>query len=210
MVIVNEKIFEGFRNKIRDKNTSSEDLQKILKKLGMEISNRIIEKYFISDRHIVTPIGESCFGSYICVPKVAVITTKDDYSYFGAGFIDSFENVVSGYMDFNGRRGAEALSSPIRNLVLPDASNVDTLIIAKSVLATGCTAIALAKKAVEKYNPRLVIFASVFYSNQGVMEINNEFKNADFFLFGEADNIRKDGMLIPGIGDIDKRLSSIA
>jgi len=49
-------------------------------------------------------------------------------------------------MDFGGLRGPEALTSQIRAIDLPEIKRgqfVETLIIAKSVLATGCTAIHL-------------------------------------------------------------------
>ena len=84
----------------------------------------------------------------------------------------------------------------------------DSVIIAKSVLATGCTAISLTRKAVEMYNPRNVIIASIFYSDIGIAEMLNEISTAQIFTFGKADSLDENGMLIPGVGNLDQRLNA--
>lgn len=84
---------------------------------------------------------------------------------------------------------------------------VDTVIIAKSVLATGCTAISLTRKALEKYTPQAVIIAAVFYSVDGINAILQEISTAKLFVFGDPDQLQQDGLLVPGFGDLDKRLA---
>jgi len=68
---------------------------------------------------------------------------------------------------------------------------------------------ALARRVLEKYNPEKVIVASIFYSNQGVQEVQNEIKNAGIYVIGEPDSVRLDGMLVPGFGNLDKRLKGL-
>ncbi len=111
-------------------------------------------------------------------------------------------------MDFNGQRGVQALNTQIRHMELPDTKgqSVHTLIVAKAVLATGCTAIHLAKKAMSKYMPRNVIIASAFYSQNAIAELNHELPNSDIIVIGEPDVLDDEGMLIPGIGNLDHRL----
>ena len=107
--------------------------------------------------------------------------------------------------------GKDALSSPIRSMSLPEPRKefpTDSVIIAKSVLATGCTAISLTRKAVEMYNPRNVIIASIFYSDIGIAEMLNEISTAQIFTFGKADSLDENGMLIPGVGNLDQRLNA--
>jgi uracil phosphoribosyltransferase len=79
--------------------------------------------------------------------------------------------------------------------------------ILKSVLASGCTAVSLAKRSLEIYQPCNLIIASVFYSVNGLNEIFNELPSAEMCIFGEADEIDSKGMLIPGMGDLDGRIS---
>lgn len=142
-------------------------------------------------------------------PLCAIITTKDDFEYLGKGISSVINNSIKGYMDFEGIRGTKALNAEIQNMILPEikGQNVDTLIIAKAVLATGFTAINLAKNAIAKYLPRKIIIASVFYSESGVRELMHNIPNADIFLVGEHDSLNGDGMLVPGVGDLDKRIS---
>lgn len=66
------------------------------------------------------------------------------------------------HMDFV--RGKDALSVPVRSVVLPDilmGKQLD-IVIAKAVIATGCTAISLVKKAYEKYMPKVIIITVLF------------------------------------------------
>lgn len=108
-------------------------------------------------------------------------------------------------------RGKEALSSPVRAMELPkvkDYEMVDMVIVAKSVLATGCTAIHLLKKSIEKYNPKDVVVASIFYSNQGIKDLKMEVRNCKIYVCGEPDSLNKDGMLVPGVGNLDERLKT--
>ena len=98
-----------------------------------------------------TRSGSMLTGNQRSEELTVVVSSLDDYEYFGFGIAKSLANVKRGYIDFEGRRGIEALTHQVRSITLPDANNVKTVIIAKSVLATGCTAISLARKAMEKY-----------------------------------------------------------
>lgn len=84
---------------------------------------------------------------------------------------------------------------------------IKTLIVAKSVLATGCTAVHLARKAIETYNAQSIIIASVFYSEIGINEITNELPQSKIYVFGDPDKLNADGMLVPGVGNLDMRLN---
>lgn len=140
-----------------------------------------------------------------------MISTRDDYYNFGKGIAQNFENPLRGYMDFGGLRGLEALSGPYLAIELPNVSsgrNVDNLIIAKSVLASGCTAIALAQKAIEKYRPKNIIIASIFYSEVGIREVLRDiYPTPSIIVVGEPDELNADGFLSPGVGNLDERMS---
>ena len=207
MEIITDAYAEALRNQIRDKNAGSSILKENLTRLGEIVGAQIAKKYFITQKTITTPMGDTFTGPQLCFDRVVIISTKDDYLFFASGIAKIFKNVSTGFIDFGGARGFEALSSPLRSITLPDVSNVDTIIIAKSVLATGCTAITLARKAMEKYWPKRMFIASVFYSVQGPNDIQNECRIDDIFVLGKPEELREDGMLVPGFGDLDKRLS---
>ena len=206
METIRNKYAEAVRNQIRDERENSTSIKRNLITLGEIVGSHIAEKYYLTEKTITTPMGETYTGIQLCFEHVLIISTKDDYAYFAYGIAKRFRNVSQGYIDFGGIRGREALSSPLRSITLPDEKDIDTIIIAKSVLATGCTAITLARKAMEKYWPKRLIIASVFYSIQGPNEVQNGCKVDDIFVVGDPEELREDGMLIPGFGDLDKRL----
>ena len=206
MVILKDKCAEAIRNRIRDESSTTNVIQKDLYSLGVILGQKISSEYFTEERTIKTPTESQFNGLQLINTKIVIVSTLDDYKYFANGLSTVFENVERGYIDFAGKRGQEVFSSPLRSITLPDIQNVNTVIIAKSVLATGCTAISLIKKAVENYSPQRLIIASVYYSRKGLYDVQNECKYADFFLIGEPDELRRDGMLIPGVGDLDKRI----
>lgn len=207
METIRNNYAEAVRNQIRDESEGSSTIKKNLTTLGEIVGARIAEKYFLTEKTITTPMGEVYTGPLLCLDRVVIVSTRDDFMFFANGLAKTFKNVSTGFIDFGGIRGHEALSSPLRSITLPDIENVDTVIIAKSVLATGCTAITLARKALEKYWPKRLIIASVFYSIQGTNEVQKECKIDDIFVIGEPEELRQDGMLIPGFGDLDKRIS---
>ena len=208
MEIIRDNYSEALRNEIRNNNSNSELLKSNLIKLGKQIGEKITKKYYLDKKDFVTPMGFSVTDIYPNYDKIAVVSTKDDYEFFGKGISDVFPNVVQGQMDFGGNRGLKALSSPLRSVTLPDAHKINTLIIAKSVLATGCTAITLTEKSIQKYWPERVIVSAIFYTKQGVIELSEKFKSIEIIVIGDPDNLDRDGYLIPGVGDLDKRVSA--
>lgn len=193
---------------IRSESSSPESLKKAIFNIGEEFAKSIIEKYDLSLKTIRTPMSHTLETLLPVHARSVTITTKDDFESLGMGINNKIDNSLSGFMDFEGRRGVAALDSSVRNIDLPHSSDepVVNLIIGKAVLATGCTAISLTKESMRKYMPRRIIIASCFYSKRGVSELIHEIPNADLILVGEADKINDDGMLEPGVGNLDQRL----
>jgi uracil phosphoribosyltransferase len=205
---INDKFSESYKSVIRNVTSSSEEIQGAIKILGTELGKFIFGQYFTKNKNIETPMGLSIDSLFPNQHKIAIMTTKDDFEYLGKGLESIFENTISGYMNFEGQRGLQALNSSVREMCLPEQGNepINTLLIGKAVLATGCTAISLTKTALQKYMPRNLIICSIFYSRQGVKDIVTSLPNADIILVGEPDNIDTDGMLVPGIGNLDERI----
>ena len=193
---------------MRSESSSPTSLNKAIINLGEEFAKVVIEKYDLAKKTIRTPMFHELEALVPIHSRSVIITTKDDFEFLGKGLSNKIDNSLLGFMDFEGRRGTTALNNPIRNIDLPHSSDepVVNLIIGKAVLATGCTAISLTKESMRKYMPRRIIIASCFYSKRGVSELIHEIPNADLILVGEADKINDDGMLEPGIGNLDHRL----
>jgi uracil phosphoribosyltransferase len=207
---INSRYAEGQKSIVMDSSSSSENLKESITNLGSELGKKIIEDYFSTKSSFETPMSKKVERIYPDIPLCAIITTSDDFLYLGRGISAIIKNSISGSMDFDGIRGKQALNSEIRHMELPEpkGQNIHTLIIAKAVLATGCTAISLTKTAMNKYMPRNIIIASVFYSKQAIAELNHEVPNADIIVVGTPDTLDDNSMLVPGVGNLDKRLSA--
>ncbi|MEO1818890.1 uracil phosphoribosyltransferase [Pseudomonas sp.] len=194
---------------IMSSESESEQLRAAVFRLGEELGKRLVELYFLEPTEIRTPMKACVRRSLPKIPLCSIITTRDDFEYLGKGMARVLDNSIMGYMDFEGQRGIQALNAQITHMELPEpiGQHVDTLVIGKAVLATGCTAIHLAKTVFGKYLPRRVVISSLFYSEQGVADLMHEIPNADLILVGEPDTIDDNGMLVPGVGNLDKRLA---
>lgn len=192
---------------LRSSQSSPEELRMSLKEIGCEFGKKIIEEFYLQEKEITTPMNCEVRALVADIPLSIVITTKEDANHLGKGLSEILKNSMQGYMDFEGRRGPETLTNPIREIVLPDVNNerVGTLIIGKTMLATGCTAISLTKTALSKYLPDKLVIASIFYSIRGLKDLQREFPNAFIFLINDPDDLNEEGLLVPGVGLINER-----
>lgn len=204
--IIKEADLKLLLSTVRNNETESNELRTALYELGKIAGRRIIWKWFAVQKEIVTPMNQQCSGIVIERINVCVVSTKEDYEHFGAGVAACLPGCHRGWLNLHGRRGQDALRSPIISSQLPHSrSSVDTVIIAKPILATGCTALKLLEEAKNLYKPKQVIIAAVFHSENGIQEIFEAAGNVDIVVFGQADQLNSDGMLIPGVGNIDVR-----
>lgn len=196
------------KNQIRDKNSTPSTVKSSIVSLSYLMSENVL-KHSKVFRNFETPMATSLSGNQYEFRKRIVVTTSADSATMGEALSESFGGCPKGYMDFEGRRALEALNQPVRHIYLPSvfSGNVDELIIGKTVLATGCTAISLTKKAIEFYKPSSVYIISMFYSQQGINDLQERFPNVTLILCGDCDKIRSDGMLVPGVGNMDERLN---
>lgn len=208
IIKINTPYVLSLANLIRDRNTGSDELKQYLQELGEEISKEIVSRFYLKNKKIITPLNHEYKGVVQELPMAIIITTKDDMEHIGYGMSKLFKNSKMGYMNFEGRRGQDSLCTPVREIVFPDLKQerVDALIIAKSVLATGCTAISLTKSALNQYMPDRLFIITIFYSTRGLHDIKKEFPNAYIFIVGESDDLNENGLLVPGIGLLEERL----
>lgn len=209
--IINSPYASALITEVRDVESPKEILRQRLYDLGRVTAETLIGDGLISEKQISTPMGVSYKGFSLPRSTTVIISTRDDYAFFANGVSSCFSNHYRGYMDFGGARGPEALKSKRRAIEFPSIKTgdfVENLIIAKSVLATGCTAISLTQSAIAKYHPRRIIVVAVFYSQQGIQELITEIPNINkIYAYGDPDILNEDGMLMPGVGNLDARLS---
>lgn len=194
---------------IRNSETSKEQLIESLKVIGQTIGRNIFNDFFTQEAQVTTPMLQPYKGILNLQKSIVIISTDADFDNYAQGIASNFKNVYRGYIDYGGKRGKDALREEFRTLHLPDVNlpYIDILVVAKTVLATGCTAISLTKNAIQKFKPKTVIIASVFYTQTGLIELSNEFPHYEYLLI-EEDQLNEDGMLIPGVGNLDTRLTA--
>jgi uracil phosphoribosyltransferase len=193
---------------VRRAASSPEELKGALQALGEVVAQAVVGQLFLQPETFRTPMGVEMRSNLPRFPLTVAITTKEDREHFASGLPRALGNCELGTMDFEGRRGPDALTGPVRTLVIPElhGQRVDSLVVAKAALATGCTAVSLTRNALTKYTPDRLIIASAFYSVRGLRMLRDEFPNAHIFVVGDPDEINSDGVLVPGIGMLEDRL----
>lgn len=209
--VIEDKYSLALQTIIRSKDTEKKKLKDALLKLGSKIGIDVVTDNMLTMSEVVTPMEQVFQGYSFSNSFNLIYSTKDDYQYFAKGISLIVPNAMQGYFDFQGVRGPDALTQPIRAVSHPsvgDRANIDTVIIAKAVLATGCTAISLTKSIISKYQPQRLIIASALYSQRGINDLIDEISTIKFiYTVGKPDELDENGMLIPGVGDLDSRLS---
>lgn len=201
--------FEAYKNQVRDVQAPAQSLPPALVRLGRQVAQAIMQDALgdAPQVQVRTPMGQTVTGPVPRLPHTLVLTTKQERSYLGKPIQEELGALYVGYLDFGNLRGPEVLDAAPTEAAWPAVgTRVGLLVIAKSVLASGCTALALARRAIDRFQPAQVVIASIFYSNEGVAEMQVELPNAKLYVLGEADRLTRDGMLEPGVGLIEERL----
>lgn len=191
---------------IRDENSSSQEVRESLRILGEELGGRIVAGLYGDEASGLEGVDSSLVELRIPQNVSAVVTTKNEVRFFGRGLAAKVRPAVTGYMNFEGLRGYEVLNAPIRDMDLPDlgVEPVDSLIVGKSILASGCTAVTLARAAMREYRPHKIVVASVFYSLNGLQELQKSLPEALIYVVGEPASVDANGSL--GIRVIEELL----
>ena len=186
---------------VRNPTSSSEEIRLALARLGTTLGEQMC-----SLRSIPLPSPRATRRDAGLEPVSmetslsVIVTTRSDAPTFGLAMATVLQPSAQGSMNFEGRRGLEALNTPIRDVILPDLRGkaIDLLVVGKSILATGCTAISLTRTAMAAYMPRQVVIASIFYSQIGLNELADAFPNSTILVVGDPAPLNPDGTL--GIG----------
>jgi uracil phosphoribosyltransferase len=208
---INNNFSEAIKTEIRDDSSTCETIRTSLSQLGMLFGQEIIGGEYVTLQEITTSQNVKIIGNKIVNKKTLIISTRDDYRFFAAGIAYLFKDCLMAYMDFGGKRGLEALTHPVRAMSLPElrhGEQISTVIVAKSVLATGCTAISLLRKAMSEYFPDDIYVCSAFYTEKGIRELTADFPKVKIYVTGEPDMLDNNEMLLPGIGDLDSRVNT--
>lgn len=196
---------------IRNKDTTTQELRKALTDLGKMMGSEALGHSNLLKKKIVTPLLSLFSGVDLGDDNgiSIIISTKDDYSFFADGIAQGFSSAYRGFIDFANVWGKNIYSSSYRSIEFPEIKptmSVKRIVIAKSVIASGCTAVTLAKVALSKYYPKELLIIAPFFSQQGVDELQEELHSAKIYTAFGPDELNENGLLVPGVGNIDARL----
>lgn len=202
---IDDEYAAACRGSVRNVRSGVGEVNSALYGAGVAVGQRIAARFCAVKSEIVTPMGRIVSTPEFRREENVVVTTSADAEGFGAGLRACMPCCVAGSMSFSGR-GSDVLRGPVRSLELPvRVGAVNVLVVAKSVLATGCTAIGLTRSAMAEVRAKHLVIAAVFYSVRAVEELFREFPHAIVYVIGDADEVGADGMLRPGVGDLDER-----
>ncbi|AZI45281.1 hypothetical protein EHF33_20440 (plasmid) [Deinococcus psychrotolerans] len=201
--------YEAYKNQVRDAQAPTSSLPPVLAQLGRQVAAAIMADALTTATNVslTTPQGKTVTGPIPKLPQTLVITTKEERSHLGVPIQQELGALYTGYLSFGNIRGNAVLTAkPVEAAWPVIEEQLKLLVIAKSVLASGCTALALAQNAIARFQPAQVIIASIFYSDEGISQMQSALPNVRIYVLGEADYLTKDGMLEPGVGLLEERL----
>jgi hypothetical protein len=180
---------------LADRNTSVQDYQAAMLELGQELGNSILGRLHSQDA------------------RVYLACTAEDADFLAAGIVGSLE--AKGCSPklacfWNQRTTPFGISdiqvAPIiRRYREPFDSQIDILIVVKSIISGACVVKTNLRNLIQDITPKsIVIAAPVIYA--GAEEsLKDEFEQSvyekfDFLYFAKDDERKADGEVIPGIG----------
>lgn len=195
----------------RARETSAGEFRVLLRKIGVFFGYEIANMLEYEKVNIITPMNATHSGARLC-DNVIIVSSFEDADYFTAGIQDVFPFALLGKIDaarvfIEGRWHA-----PIQTAELPKEVPAESVvIIAKAILASGCTAISLIGKVLEIAKPTTVIVAAIIAHQNACYEISSEYPDVPMkYMIGEMDPILDEkGYVIPGIGNISERLKGV-
>lgn len=203
--------YKSLLTRVRNEDLYGHDLKETLKKVSSVFVEELASLLEFQEKTVSTPMGREFRGSQCKSDDILIVSTFEDNEIMATEIGSFFGNVSYGKLEAVRKKDETCgWSASVHYTEFPkDIKNVNTVIFCKTVLATGCTAKSIIKATCELVRPTKIVILSVIGSNQAVEEISEEFGwiNIDF-VFADIDEV-KDGMLIPGVGDIEKRLSKL-
>jgi len=208
--IKKQEPFQSLITKFRDKSYCGEELKKVYKNLGSIFAFELASYIEFKEVNIVTPLNKEYMGTRCVDNNLLFVSTFEDNEIFAKTIGEFYE--VQKYAKLNVDRAENGWEASVVSIDIPkNIGDVKTIVFCKSVLATGCTAKAILKKISEVCNPESILVIAIISSDEAIQELRDEYKYLNInFLVGEVDTLdAKAGLLLPGLGMIEKRLKSV-
>jgi hypothetical protein len=194
--VYNDRTILTYLENLANKSIEPERYREVMEQLGNKLGQIILNRVIDSSPH-----------------SLYLASTVEDADFLAKGIILQLENHFSniGYACFWNKRfspfGISDLKvAPIlKKYQEPSPSNIDYLIIVKSIISGACVVKTNLVNLIQKINPnKILIVAPVMYINaeeklkiEFEPKISNKF---EFIYFAKDDQRTSDGEVIPGIG----------
>lgn len=192
----------------RTRETNPEEFRELLRRIGVFFGYEIVNMLEYEQINVITPMNVEHHGARLR-DSVVIVSSFEDADYFAAGIKDVFPLAFVGKIDAVRTYVVGRWRAPIQRAELPrEVPFESVVVIAKAILASGCTAISLIGKTLEIVKPKTVIVAAIIAHQDACHEIANEYPYIPIeFIIGEIDPVLDErGYVIPGIGNISERL----
>lgn len=202
------KLLASLIHKARDACVTPEEFRNLLTRIGEFFGYEIANLLDFEPISVTTPLGVKARGIKPA-GAILLVSSFEDADYFARGIRLVLPNVKMGKIDAVRQQFGEQWRASIQRVNLPqDVPRESTVIIAKAVLASGCTAIALIGETLKLSKPKRVIVAAIIAHKGAYKEIEQEYPYIPMqFVIGEEDPILDNrGFVVPGIGNIPERL----
>lgn len=192
----------------RDRHTPPAEFRSLLRRLGLLFGFEIANLIDNIDLEVTTPMLAHYRGLQQA-ESVLLVSSFEDADFFAAGIADVFTRVHLGRIDAPRKYMGGKWHAPIQHADLPDDIPPKcAAVVAKTILASGCTATALLGEVLRVTKPTHVIVAAIISHQHACQEVATEYPCIPIeFVIGEIDPLLDDrGFVVPGLGSVTERL----
>ncbi|MDG6909330.1 MAG: uracil phosphoribosyltransferase [Nitrososphaerota archaeon] len=189
---------------VRDKQTNQVAFRKAIYRLGRFMAYEFLRTIDTQELTVETPLGPAKGGRVKGNDRIVIILVLRAAIPFVEGMYKNFPMARTGVI--SAWRGKPPdFPIEVNYAKVPQIGEDDVVVIADPMLATGHTLKEVAKRVVEKGNPKRLAFFSVIATNQGIEYVARDFPTAEFYTCAIDPALNDHGYIVPGLGDAGDR-----
>lgn len=188
----------------RDEKTGQVAFRKAIYRLGRMMAYEFLRTQEKQPIKISTPLGPTVGHRVKGSDKVVIILVLRAAIPFVDGMYKNLPMARTGVI--SAWRGKPPdFPIEIRYEKVPHINDDDTVIIADPMLATGHTALEVARRIMKEAKPKRLVLFSVISTRRGIEYVARKFPKAEFFTCAIDPTLNGHGYIVPGLGDAGDR-----
>lgn len=187
---------------LRDKNTGAKEFRELVSEMSLLLGYEATRDLPLREVDVTTPVGVAR-SKVMKDAKIALVPVLRAGLQMVDGLINVMPNARIGHLGiYRDRETGESVEYYCK---MPEDICERDVFILDPLIATG-ESTCMALDRVKQFNPRSVRLISIIASAKGVELVSKMHPEIEVYLADIDDELSKDGVIIPGVGDAGNRL----